>query len=68
MRIPRTRKSVLKEYIHNKINDIINDLEYEAPEVLYRAIYLDSDPKKSDFYGHFWEFQMYYRTLCKRKE
>lgn len=50
----KMKKEILKKYIKEKLDEILINLEYENPKFLYRALYLDSKPKKEDFYGFFW--------------
>lgn len=50
----KDRKKILKKYIQEKIQTIIEDIEYEAPEFLYRAIYAKEMPLLNGFFGHYW--------------
>lgn len=50
----RLKKKIIKDYIQDKINSILLDIEDESPEFLYRAVYLEKKPKEKDFYGFFW--------------
>ena len=48
-----SRKSLLKEYISEKIDKVFEEIENEQKDNLFRAIYL-KDPKITGFPGIYW--------------
>lgn len=48
------RRSVMKAYIKEKLVDILDDLDCEKPDFLYRAIYANKEPMLNGFFGHYW--------------
>ena len=48
------RKKIIKQYISKKINLIFNDILEENPEILYRSVYLNKEPKNKGNFGIYW--------------
>tara|TARA_B100000073_G_C23724691_1_gene568859 strand:- start:1539 stop:2033 length:495 start_codon:yes stop_codon:yes gene_type:complete len=48
------RKKIIKQYILKKINVIFNDIKEENPEILYRSVYLNDEPKNKANFGIYW--------------
>lgn len=63
----RERKSIVKEYIRDKIENIEYDIEDEKPDTLYRAVYLKEKPSEKDFFGFFWSSKPL-TAPCVKKE
>lgn len=50
----KTRKKILKSYIHQRTQEILDEIKTESPSFLYRAIYAEKIENDEGFFGYYW--------------
>ena len=50
----KERKKIIKRYLNFRVKEVLQELEIESPEFLYRAVYCSEKPKDRGFFGFFW--------------